>query len=209
MTPQQALGGGPCSRPFPKPCAHFAQRRRRLLLTAGKGEGGFRGNLAGPLPPPVPSIPPVPASPLRSPGRAARPRHHPRPPSSLSPGALRRRRGGREPICACAGCGAFLALSGAQPPEAAGTGGRCYGDRPRRREGAGPGQGPGRARGGTRGPGQCPGEPEGVVPVPASAEGLGAGGALCLGEPEGGGGSRSAAAPVREGPALPGERSLR
>lgn len=86
----------------------------------------------------------TPASRLRSPGTASlvrpRPRRrHPLPPPSVGPGALQRRHGGREPVCAGAGCGAFLALSGAQPPEAAGPGGRCYGNRAPRRKGLGQG----------------------------------------------------------------------
>lgn len=130
MTPQQALGGGSRSRPFPKPCARFAQRRRQLLLTAGVGGGRAVSGETGPgrSPPRVPSTPTPtpPAFRLRSSGRAsaARPRRHPLPlpPPSVGPGALQRRGGGREPVCAGAGCGAFLALSGAQPPEAAGAG---------------------------------------------------------------------------------------
>lgn len=131
MTPQQALGGGWRSRPFPRPGAHFAQRRRQLLLTAG--EGGFQGNLNPPFPRGSRA-----RRRRRSSGRA--PPLNPSPPPSVTPGALQRRqrtRGGVRAACACAGCGAFLALSGAQPPEAAGAGGCCYGNRAARRAVAG------------------------------------------------------------------------
>lgn len=76
-------------------------------------------------------LPPRPSAPPASP--PAPHKGSPSPAASSGPGVPQQRCGGREPLCACAGCSAFLALSGAQPPEAAGPRGRYHGNGASRR----------------------------------------------------------------------------
>lgn len=166
MTPQRARGGGRAAARSPA--------RLRAWRSVGGGSSSLRekgGAVSGETWPrrlprgsgaPRCLSPPLLRHGLPSPVPAATPVL---PQPAGGPGELLRRRGCRQPVCAGAGCGGFLALSGAQPPEAAGQGGRCYGNRAGRREGVRPGHGLRRRRRGRLGCGDASASAAGSLPA--------------------------------------------